>query len=228
MPHSTATATVGRPAAKKERDARELLLDAATELFALHGIAGTTFAMMARHAGFTPAMVHYYFKNRDRLLDAVVEERFMRFVACIWDPVQPEADAADMIHGIVERALDGIEKMPWAPPIWVREILNEGGLLRERMLRRLPFEKARLLGDAIVRGQRDGSLNPEIAPLLAASSTVGLVMLHMATIRTWAKAFKQEPLARRAVQRHITGLLLDGLCHKGAARSKIPSPRRKP
>jgi hypothetical protein len=39
-------------------------------------------------------------------------------------------------------------------------------------------------------------------------------------MKTWAKAFQREPLARRALQRHITGLLLDGLCHTGAANSK--------
>jgi hypothetical protein len=88
------------------------------------------------------------------------------------------------------------------------------------MLRRLPFDKARLLGDAIARAQRDGSHNPEVDPLLFASSTLGLVMLHTATMKTWAKAFQREPLARRALQRHITGLLLDGLCHTGAANSK--------
>jgi len=218
MPRPPSTATTGRRTSKKKRDARELLLNAAIELFALHGIAGTTFAMMAKRAGFTPAMVHYYFKDRERLLDAVVEERFMEFVSHTWDRVQPEADAAETIRGIVERALEGIERMPWVPPIWVREILNESGLLRTRMLGRLPLEKMRLLGQAIARGQRDGSLNPEVDPLLAYSSFLGLVMLHAATVRTWAKAMDREPLNREALQRHIIGLLLDGLCHKGATK----------
>jgi len=116
--------SAGRPAANKERDARELLLHAATDLFALHGIAGTTFAMIAKRAGLTPAMVHYYFEDRERLLDAVVDERFMRFVLHIWGPVRPEVDAVEMIQGLVERALDGIEQMPWVPSILVREVLN--------------------------------------------------------------------------------------------------------
>ena len=226
MPRSTPMSSAGRPAANKERDARELLLHAATDLFALHGIAGTTFAMIAKRAGLTPAMVHYYFEDRERLLDAVVDERFMRFVLHIWGPVRPEVDVVEMIQGLVERALDGIEQMPWVPSIWVREVLNEGGLLRERMLRRFPLDKARLLGEAISRGQREGSLNPEVDPLLMGSSTLGLVMLHMATLTTWAKAFQKEPPARRALQRHITGLLLDGLCHKRASKPKA-IPRRK-
>ena len=216
----------GRPAASVGRDARELLLNAATELFAMHGVAATTFAMIAQHAGLTPAMLHYYFKDRDELLDVVVEERLLRILARVWDPVQPRANVPDTIRGIVDRLLDAIEEMPWIPSTWMREILNEGGLLRERMLRRLPYEKVRLLGRAMARGQAEGALNPDLDPLLTVFSTLGLVMLHMATIKFWAETFHREPPNRRAVERHITGLLLDGLGHKGAAQSKTISRKK--
>ena len=195
------------------RDARDLLLTAATELFAVHGVAATTFSMIAKRAGLTPAMLHYYFKDRDELLDVVVEERLLRIISRVWDPVLPGADPADTIRGIVERLLDGIEEMPWVPSTWMREILNEGGLLRERMLRRLPYDKVRLLGSAIAQGQASGSLNPELDPLLTVFSTLGLVMFHMATINFWAETFHRRPLSRRAVQRHLVGLVLDGLYH---------------
>jgi len=182
--------------------------------------------MIAKHAGLTPAMLHYYFKDRDELLDVVVEERLLRILARVWDPVQPRATVPDTIRGIVERLLDAIEEMPWIPSAWMREILNEGGLLRERMLRRLPYEKVGLLGTAMARGQAEGALNPDLDPLLTVFSTLGLVMLHMATIKFWAETFHREPPNRRAVQRHITGLLLDGLGHKGAAKAKTISQKK--
>lgn len=218
--------TAGRPAAGKQRDARDLLLNAATELFASHGVAATTFVMIARKAGFTPAMLHYYFENREQLLDAVVEERFVCFISRVWDPVLPDAEPLTAIPELVGRVLDGIEKMPWIPALWVREVLNENGLIGERLQRRLPYEKAQSLGRAIARGQADGTLNPDVDPLLAVSSAVGLVMLHMATIKPWAKVFHREPLARQTLQRHITGLLLDGLRCKQKARVKVTGKRK--
>ncbi len=223
----TSRRSPGRPAASAERDARELLLSAATELFAVQGVAATTFAMIAQRAGLTPAMLHYYFKDRDQLLDAVVEERLLRLVSHVWDPVQPNADAADTIRGIVERLLEGIEKMPWVPSTWMREILNEGGLLRERMLHRLPYDKVQTLARAIARGQAHNSFNPELDPLLTVFSTLGMVMLLMATSKLWAETFHRKPRTRRAVQRHITGLLLDGLCHRPTAKLKAANRRRK-
>ena len=71
----------GRPAASQGRNARDLLLTAAAELFSEQGVAATTFAMIAKRAGLTPAMLHYYFKDRDELLDIVVEERIARVIA---------------------------------------------------------------------------------------------------------------------------------------------------
>ncbi len=69
----------GRPAVAAEIGTREALLDAAVALFAEQGVGATTSAEIAARAGVTPAMVHYHFRNRERLLDAVVDERLARF-----------------------------------------------------------------------------------------------------------------------------------------------------
>ncbi len=219
--------TPGRPAASADRDARELLLNSATELFAAQGVAATTFAMIAKRAGLTPAMLHYYFKDREQLLDAVVEERLLRVVSRVWDPVQPGTDAAEAIRGIVARLLEGIEEMPWIPSTWMREVLNEGGLLREKMLRRLPIEKLRGVAAAIAQGQSERFYNSELDPLMTIFSMLGLVMLHMATLNFWAEMFHRKTPTRLAVQRHITGLLLEGLCHPTSLKSKATIHRKK-
>jgi TetR/AcrR family transcriptional regulator len=201
----------GRPVANPGRDAREMLLTAATELFAEHGVAATSFARIAKQAQLTPAMVHYYFEDREQLLDALVEERVCPFIAYIWDPVQPGGDPAELIRGIVQRLLTGIERAPWLPSTWMREILNEGGLLRGRVLRRIPVDKVRVVGEAIRQGQIAQNANPDLDPLLTVFSTFGLVMLHMATVKVWAEVFQRQPLKQEVLARHITGLVLDGL-----------------
>ena len=68
----------GRPPASKGEDRREHILDNALTLFATQGIAGTTVAQIAGASGVTPAMVHYYFHNREGLLDAVVRTVWLR------------------------------------------------------------------------------------------------------------------------------------------------------
>ena len=201
----------GRPARSLDRDARDLLLVAATHLFAEHGVAATTFAMIANRASLTPAMVHYYFTDREQLLDAVVEERIAPLIASVWDPVNSSVAPAEIIRGVVERMLAGIEQMPWIPSTWMREVLNEGGLLRSRVFRHLPFNKLKLLGKSVARGQAGNAINPQLDPGLIVFSTIGLVMLHVATVKFWAEIFERKPPNIDALRRHITGLILNGL-----------------
>jgi AcrR family transcriptional regulator len=215
--------TAGRPVADPDRDTRVLLLDAATKLFAEHGVAATSFSTIARRAGLTPAMVHYHFHDREQLIDAVVDERLVPLISYVWDPVQPGDAPADILRGVVHRLLEQIRQEPWVPSTWMREILNEGGLLRGRMLRRLPIEKVRIVGQAIARGQASGTINRDLDPLLVVFSALGLVMLHMATIGVWAEVFQRLSLDPETIQRHITGLLLQGLT---PARAPRPKPAR--
>ena len=201
----------GRPTSTSRLYARGKLLEAATELFAKQGVAATTFAMIAERAELTPAMLHYYFRDREQMLDAVVEERLAPLIAGVWGPVAAGEAPAELMRGVVERMLAGIEKMPWVPSTWMREVLNEGGLLRGRVLRHLPLQKIGTLSQSVAKAQAASTANREIDPGLIVFSLIGLVMMHMATINLWAEVFGRKAPDREALSRHIIGLLIHGL-----------------
>jgi AcrR family transcriptional regulator len=56
-------------------DTRERLLNAAEQLFAEHGVSGTTLRALTKAANVNLAAVHYHFGGKEGLLDAVVERR---------------------------------------------------------------------------------------------------------------------------------------------------------
>jgi AcrR family transcriptional regulator len=203
-------------------DARDHLLAAATELFASQGVAATTFAAIAKQAGLTPAMMHYYFKDREHLLDCVVEEKIAPLIASVWTPVAPGASPEELIRGIVGRLVAGIERMPWIPSTWMREVLNEGGLLRSRVLRKLPFHKVRILSEAVARAQASGKIQADLDPVLIVFSMLGLVMMHMATAPFFAEVFHRREPNPQAIGCHITALLQHGL----KPADKKPSNRK--
>lgn len=221
---ATSAPARGRPLAS-DQDSREKLLDTATLLFSSQGIAATTVAAVARQAGVTAAMVHYYFKNRDQLIEAVVDERVSLFIRSIWDPISGEQPPEQMIMGIVDRMVSTTEKMPWMPALWVREVLSDGGQLRERMVRRVPVDKLRLFADSVARSQQAGALNPQLQPDLIFVSVIGLTMLPLAMARTLKDrpslpiAHKLALMDKAVLVRHIKALLLHGLAMPGAALS---------
>lgn len=233
----TATAAAPRPRGRRraaaDLDVRERLLASATQLFGEQGIAATTMAQIAEAAGVTSAMVHYYFTNREKLLDAVVDERIARSIAFVWESV--EGDVAQDPHALVEellaRLFEVTSRMPWLPPLWLREIVNEGGLLRERMLKRLPIEQLQRFTARIGEAQRDGSVNAELEAPLLFISILALVMLPLATSKIWQSARGFPKIEREALHRHVSALLSAALRPapqdkrvRRAARRKGASP----
>ncbi|WP_426027006.1 TetR/AcrR family transcriptional regulator [Brevundimonas sp. TWP2-3-4b2] len=68
----------GRPPKAKAEglaDTRDLILDAAEDLFSKHGFYGVTIREVAREAGVDTALVHYYFGAKRGLFDAVFLRR---------------------------------------------------------------------------------------------------------------------------------------------------------
>jgi len=196
--------------------AREDLLDTAIALFAERGIANTTISEIAAAGGVTTAMIHYWFNTRDGLLDAVVDERIAPVIRHIWDPADPEhEEAPDLIRGILERIFALTEKMAWLPSLWVREIINEGGMLRERALSHIPQAPNAAFRQSIARAQARGEINPDIAPEMLLISMLGLTMLPQAAgrmprhIKPGAAAVDRERL-----QRHVKALVMHGVAGK--------------
>lgn len=201
----------GRPLGSAPGASRDALLDAAASLFGERGVAATSMAQIAARAGVTAAMVHYHFKGREALLDALVEERLGPLMGFVWAPVDPSEPPVRMVQGLVQRLLEGPGSQPWLPPLWVREVLSEGGQLRERVLARLPVAKIEAVGMAIAQAQARGEVNPDLEPRLFILSVLGLTMLPLATAGLWGRLPGARDLDAKAIARHATALLAAGL-----------------
>lgn len=208
----------GRPSgAARGADQRSRLLDAALTLFARQGIVDTTLGEIAREAGFTPAMMHYYFKTRDQLLDVLIDERFAPLRAGLGVPFQENPD--DPVAAITQLALRLVQVAtdhPWFPSLWVREVISDGGLLRQRMHERFgdTHQKASLL--AIARWQKEGRLNAGLEPALVFVTLLGLTILPLATSKLWCNDPVRRSIGGEQIARHAVALLVQGIGPKKA------------
>ncbi|MEI6002928.1 TetR/AcrR family transcriptional regulator [Paraburkholderia bengalensis] len=225
----------GRRPAVENFDVREHLLDTATRLFSERGIAATTVAQIAAGAGVTSALVHYYFTNRETLLDAIVEERLAPSIGFVWSAAAngSDADPFTMVGEFVTRLFDVTARMPWVPALWLREVVNEGGMLRERMVTRIPFDNIKRFGARIKEAQHAGAVNAELDPLLMFNSIIALVMLPQAAATLWKSIRGFAPIERDTLQRHVTALLLGGMSPPPAsaataARKRARRPSTRP
>jgi hypothetical protein len=102
----------------------------------------------------------------------------------IWEPVTGEEDdPLTMVRDLVTRIVNTCETMPWLPSLWIREIVNEGGALREKMLNNIPIDKMNKFSAKIAEGQKQGVINSGIDSRLLIGSIIGLTMLPLATAK---------------------------------------------
>lgn len=210
-PHSSPNA-VGRRRRTDDRAGRERLLDVAIELFSERGIANTTISQIASAGEVTSAMVHYWFDTREKLYDAIVEERLVPLMQAIWEPAELERESAvELVRGLLRRMLDVTAEAPWLPSLWLREIVQAGGLLRDRVLSRVPLQRNIEFQLKIEEAQARGEINPGIAPDLLFLSMLAMVMLPQATAGIWQKTAPSSRLGRSDIETHVTTLLLEGM-----------------
>jgi AcrR family transcriptional regulator len=208
----------GRPAGSaRGPEQRTRLLDVALALFARQGIVDTTLGAIAREAGVTPAMVHYYFKTRDQLLDVLIDERFLPLRDAIGGaftahPDDPVAAITQLARSMVTVAVEH----PWFPSLWVREVISDGGLLRQRMHERFGHVHHKASLARIEQWQKEGRVSADLEPSLVFLSVLGLTILPLATSKLWRNDPVRRSLTADDIARHAVALLTHGI---GAPRA---------
>jgi TetR/AcrR family transcriptional regulator len=85
---------------------RQRILDAAVQLFARRGYAGTGVREIAREAGVNGAMINYYFGSKPELLKAIMTSFFDRYIEVVHEVLthdEPlEARLRRLLRGAVE------------------------------------------------------------------------------------------------------------------------------
>jgi AcrR family transcriptional regulator len=103
-------------AATKERELSgekaQRIIDAMRESVAKRGAAGSTFEHVAREAGVSRGLLHYYFGTKERLLVEVVRRDAEIRVARLDEPLEKAATVDDVIDVLLASLNDLIDNEP--------------------------------------------------------------------------------------------------------------------
>ena len=200
----------GRPRGKQAgADNREQLMDIALMLFARQGIARVSLNAIAKEAGVTPAMLHYYFNSREALIDRILEERFMplrsRIVTVFAEhPDDPLTSLTLMVKVLAELA----EQNTWFAPLWMQEMIGEMPILRQHMHARFGEDKYHTMLERIAHWQEAGKLNPALSPELLITTLISLVLVPFSRLRTDERLKSVSP---DVIVRHALAMMGQGI-----------------
>ena len=69
----------------KDKSAEEKILKAARKVFVAKGFEGARMQEIANEAGINKALLHYYFRSKARLFEAIFDEAMSKFVPKIFE-----------------------------------------------------------------------------------------------------------------------------------------------
>jgi TetR/AcrR family transcriptional regulator len=116
------TTTRRAPAADRDRDTEQRILDAAHVVFLRRGTAGARTQEIADEAGVNKALLHYYFRSKDRLAEAV----FARIMRGLFPPLLAllgsDLEIEEKVQRFVAFELDALAKNPYVPAYLIAEM----------------------------------------------------------------------------------------------------------
>jgi AcrR family transcriptional regulator len=207
---------VGRPRARASAaDVRADLLAAARAAFSSRGYAAVSLRDVAKQAGTTAAMVHYYFGDKDGLFAALLESALTGVLERVRSGLAERAKSGvsaaplDFFFDVAQEALGAT---PWIPQLILREVLTEGAPFRERFVESYARPMSQLLRGALLVEIGAGRLRADLDVDLALTSLLG-----MAAFPFIAQPVLQRTLGlpydadfRRRLGAHAKRLFLEG------------------
>lgn len=196
------------PADIRPRDAdrsQQIILDAALEEFARHGLAGARVDRIAERADVNKRLIYYYFKSKDGLFLAVLEDAYARIRRAEQALHLADMPPAQAVRRLTEFTWDYYIAHPEFLTLLNSENLHQGRHLAEsRHVREMNSPLIETLGDILERGRREGIFRGGIDPLQLYVSIAGMAYFYLSNHHTLSAVFGRDLMTPKAHQERLS------------------------
>jgi TetR/AcrR family transcriptional regulator len=203
---------------------RDQILDAAETLFAAQGFARTTIKQIGEAAGVNSALLYYYFGDKERLYQEVLQRQVGTLVARTMAGLEHGSVEA-RLRAFLENQARALAERPHLPKLMMRELADHDASRAASQIERVAGTSFRGLCDLIREGQASGAFRADVDPRFAAISTVGQVayfFMARPIVRVLLGAGRDGPSPELNSQfaRHAADFALAALACPPAVRSR--------
>jgi TetR/AcrR family transcriptional regulator len=107
---------------KADKSTEEKILDAAKQIFMEKGLDGARMQDIADKAGINKALLHYYFRSKDKLFDVIFLEEARKFMPKVVDILISDLPLFEKIEKFVTQYIDTLIQNPLLPIFIINEI----------------------------------------------------------------------------------------------------------
>ncbi|HUV00790.1 MAG TPA: TetR/AcrR family transcriptional regulator [Bacteroidales bacterium] len=129
---------------ENDKQTEEKIFEAATDVFVEKGMDGARMQDIANHAGINKALLHYYFRTKDRLFNAVFEKiagKIFRKFAPVFDE---KLSLEEKIRFFFKEHITFLQENPRLPAFILNEINRNPARLR-KILNNIDINSMRIM-----------------------------------------------------------------------------------
>ncbi len=186
----------GRP-----EESRAAILQAAVREFSREGVAGARTDAIARAAGVNKALLYYYFKDKETLYAAVLDQVFGGLRESIQAALSSDLPPREKLLAYVGAHFDYIASHPLYPRITQSEMMRAArgkAPQLERIVKQYFVPLFRRVAEVIQEGQDTGDFRP-VDPMHFVPTMISAIVFHFINAPVMRLVVKVDPLAPELV-----------------------------
>jgi AcrR family transcriptional regulator len=208
--HRTASQAAPRMGSRGQpEESRAAILKAAAHEFAEHGIAGARTDAIAREARVNKALIYYYFKDKETLYGAVLDNAFMGLKATVFRVLDGDLAPREKILAYVGAYFDFVASNQIYPRLMQREMMRarEGASPHFNKLVKTYFQPIFLrVSQVLKQGISQGEFRP-VDPVHFVPSMVSMIVFYFSSAPVMKKIVGFNPLAPERIAERRAAVL---------------------
>lgn len=146
-------------ASKKNKDTEGQILDAAKEVFQKKGMDGARMQEIADEAGINKALLHYYYRSKQLLFEAVFSNVFSLLAPQLNKILNDDSSIEDKVKNFTSNYISFMSKHPYLPNFIIQE-MNRNPRFFENIQQNAAFPTFEKFNRQVAEEVEKGNLKP--------------------------------------------------------------------
>jgi AcrR family transcriptional regulator len=136
------------------------IIEAARRVFFRKGFTGARMQDIADEAGINKALLHYYFRNKEKLFEVIFRDAFETLIPQVVDVFESDMDFFNKVRGVTQVYISMAMNNPYIPLFVLNQMHTDPGQFRKSfgtIARRIPLPQFK---QEISKAVRKGIIRP--------------------------------------------------------------------
>lgn len=147
-----------------ELTTEQRILEAAKKVFLLRGLDGARMQDIADEAGINKAMLHYYFRSKERLFEVIFDSMAGKIIPDLTSIVEQDLPIVVILDRIVHRYIDFVSENPQLPLFIISELTKDPERIKNLLNHTDNFSKMQIFGVKVMQAMQTGDIK-KVHPL---------------------------------------------------------------